>query len=327
LDRLNSITAQSDEAGILIDVASYSPFGESDTLTNCAFGFTGQRFDADTQLYHYKTRTYSPELGRFLQPDLAGYVSGLNLYSYLINNPFISTDPFGLTFWEDLQKWLTRSATESVYGPDSPETKLVQESVLGTYIQSQVITEHEAALKLYGAHSQTVKMDTFDAIWKTLIPSVGYTMLSTLFPLSYPPTTGDNLIFSGLPVAWLGAANIGIRRLNASSSKLTVTVSNTISWNSLLLHLGDSPAAEGASGRIGKLWEYFGYASLGAGLIGLDQIRANIARLDEVYPPFTQTFSWEIDIQPCPLQMTTSPGNGQAGKKFTVPPGLECPAI
>lgn len=101
-------------------------------------------------------------------------------------------------------------------------------------------------------------VDTF----RTLIPSIGYTIVSTLFPLSYPPTTGDNLIFSGLPVAWLGAANIGIRRLNGSSSKLTVTVSNTITWNSLLLHLGDSPTAEGASGWIRKLWEcFFGFSS------------------------------------------------------------------
>ncbi len=35
--------------------------------------------------------------GRFLERDPAGFVDGLNLYAYVINNPLQFLDPFGLT--------------------------------------------------------------------------------------------------------------------------------------------------------------------------------------------------------------------------------------
>jgi RHS repeat-associated protein len=74
----------------------YGTFGETSALAGTTFGFTGQRYDSDTGLYYYKNRYYSPTIGRFLQPDPAGYTDGLNLYIYAGNNAVMFADPLGL---------------------------------------------------------------------------------------------------------------------------------------------------------------------------------------------------------------------------------------
>jgi RHS repeat-associated protein len=92
-----SVIGVSNSAGAVTNKNVYGTFGETSALAGTTFGFTSQRYDSDTGLYYYKNRYYSPTIGRFLQPDPAGYVAGLNLYSYVNNSPCIYTDPFGLT--------------------------------------------------------------------------------------------------------------------------------------------------------------------------------------------------------------------------------------
>jgi len=58
--------------------------------------FTGRNYDSETGLYYYRARYYSSYIGRFLQTDPVGYAGGLNLYTYVGNNPLNWIDPFGL---------------------------------------------------------------------------------------------------------------------------------------------------------------------------------------------------------------------------------------
>ena len=58
--------------------------------------FTGREYDTETGLYYYRSRYYSPAIGRFLQRDPIGYLVDINLYRYCYNNPVIFTDPSGL---------------------------------------------------------------------------------------------------------------------------------------------------------------------------------------------------------------------------------------
>jgi uncharacterized protein RhaS with RHS repeats len=46
-------------------------------------------------LYYYRARYYDPTLGRFLQEDPIGFISEMNLYTYVLNNPVNYVDPYG----------------------------------------------------------------------------------------------------------------------------------------------------------------------------------------------------------------------------------------
>jgi RHS repeat-associated protein len=60
------------------------------------FLWTGQRHDAGVGLYHFKFRSYSPRLGRWIQRDPLMYVDGVSMYQYVSSDPLGWIDPLGL---------------------------------------------------------------------------------------------------------------------------------------------------------------------------------------------------------------------------------------
>jgi len=110
-DVLGSVVALTDSAGVVVERYTYDPYGKTliERLTangyqptaSSAFGnpwaWTGQRYDAETGLYAFFYRAYSPSLGRWLQRDPIGYVgTPLSLYLYGLANPLRWIDPLGL---------------------------------------------------------------------------------------------------------------------------------------------------------------------------------------------------------------------------------------
>jgi RHS repeat-associated protein len=58
--------------------------------------FQGGRFDAITGLYNFRNRDYSTTLGRWMQEDPIAYKGGSdNLYSFVGDDPYKATDPYG----------------------------------------------------------------------------------------------------------------------------------------------------------------------------------------------------------------------------------------
>jgi len=80
--------------GLTIAEADYDVI--SATTQNNSLTFQGQRYDAESGLYYFRNRYLSPVLGRFLQRDPMGYVDGMNLYTFIRNQPTTAVDPLGL---------------------------------------------------------------------------------------------------------------------------------------------------------------------------------------------------------------------------------------
>ena len=108
-DVLGSTTIVTDEHSDIVERVGYGPFGtpqfkDEDYLdlsnNRSAMGnrflFTGREWEEEIGLYYYRARFYSPQVGRFLQPDPIGLSGGdVNLYRYVRNNPANYSDPKG----------------------------------------------------------------------------------------------------------------------------------------------------------------------------------------------------------------------------------------
>jgi RHS repeat-associated protein len=77
----------------------YEAFGVSGGSAWTRYGFTGRERDAVTGMLYYRARWYDSQQGRFLIEDPIGMAGGLNVYSYVGNNPMNGIDPLGLKGW------------------------------------------------------------------------------------------------------------------------------------------------------------------------------------------------------------------------------------
>lgn len=103
-DAQGNITEVTTSAGVLTERYEYDIDGRvaildenGMLLTDSAIGnpwmYTARYYDSESGNFDFRSRAYSPHLGRFLQMDALGYVDGLNLYaSYFAVN---DTDPTG----------------------------------------------------------------------------------------------------------------------------------------------------------------------------------------------------------------------------------------
>lgn len=57
--------------------------------------FASKRLDPELGLIYFGKRYYDPQFGRWLTIDPAGFIDSVNLYQYVLNNPFRYVDPDG----------------------------------------------------------------------------------------------------------------------------------------------------------------------------------------------------------------------------------------
>ncbi|WP_223486311.1 RHS repeat-associated core domain-containing protein [Pseudomonas sp. A-RE-19] len=111
VDHLNSCTLELADDARMISQEIYYPFGETAWFTGTdmieasykTIRYSGKERDA-TGLYYYGFRYYMPWLQRWLNPDPAGAVDGLNLYRMVRNNPVRWVDVDGLAPVPDKNK-------------------------------------------------------------------------------------------------------------------------------------------------------------------------------------------------------------------------------
>ena len=97
-DHLGSSNVVLDGAGNLINTEEYTPFGETSfgSFRRKRYRFGGKERDEESGLNYHDARYFAPWLCRWVSCDPAGPVDGMNLYSYVKNQPTRLADASGM---------------------------------------------------------------------------------------------------------------------------------------------------------------------------------------------------------------------------------------
>jgi RHS repeat-associated protein len=109
-DNLDSITAITNETGALVERRSYDAWGKRRNVNGTSYanafvtpserhGYTGHEELDEVGLIHMNGRIYDQAINRFTSVDpiiqFPEDMQSYNAYSYVMNNPFVATDPSG----------------------------------------------------------------------------------------------------------------------------------------------------------------------------------------------------------------------------------------
>jgi RHS repeat-associated protein len=97
-DHLDSSSVVVDDVGNWVNREEYTPYGETSfgSFARKRYRFTGKERDEESGLNYHGARYYAPWLGKWISCDPAGTVDGLNLYTYVADNPIRLRDSSGL---------------------------------------------------------------------------------------------------------------------------------------------------------------------------------------------------------------------------------------
>ncbi|MGF6200372.1 RHS repeat domain-containing protein [Pseudomonas laurylsulfatiphila] len=144
-DHLQSSTMGLDQNADLISQEWYYPFGgtacfAARSATEAKYKtvrYSGKERDA-TGLYYYGFRYYAPWLQRWINPDPAGYVDGMNLFAMVRNRPINFGDQDG-----NIGKELTQDEMNSIEGQLIENKELLPEadliSVATSYLETKKV--------------------------------------------------------------------------------------------------------------------------------------------------------------------------------------------
>ncbi|WP_179947457.1 RHS repeat-associated core domain-containing protein [Wolbachia endosymbiont of Cylisticus convexus] len=102
-NHLDSVALELNDNAEIITYEEYLPFGGTALIagktarevTEKEYRYSGKERDESTGLYYYGARYYAPWLLRWINPDPAGTIDGLNLYLFVGGSPAIYRDKGG----------------------------------------------------------------------------------------------------------------------------------------------------------------------------------------------------------------------------------------
>ena len=106
VNQLGSPMTLTDKDGKITERIAYDAYGTptffnasgskiAESVVGNQILFTGREYDAETNAYYFRARTYQTQIGRFFQKDPLMYIDGLNDYSYVSNSTTYKCDPWG----------------------------------------------------------------------------------------------------------------------------------------------------------------------------------------------------------------------------------------
>lgn len=110
-DERGSTMGYTNQNGYSAVFNTYDEFGVPGAGNGFGMQYTGQFSLPSGGGYFYKTRSYNPNFGRFMQPDPIRYGGGPNIYVYASGDPINRIDPFGLDDLEDIYVNASRCPT------------------------------------------------------------------------------------------------------------------------------------------------------------------------------------------------------------------------
>jgi len=98
--RATSYGARSSVTPTPIKHLSTSGYDPAEDVALQPYGYTGRRYDNETDLWYFRARFFDAELGRFISRDPLGYVDGMSMYrGYFVPG---LVDPSGMIVCEEI---------------------------------------------------------------------------------------------------------------------------------------------------------------------------------------------------------------------------------
>jgi len=103
-NHLGSASLELDDQAQIISYEEYTPYGSTayqavrnQTETPKRYRYTGKERDEESGLYYHGARYYAPWLGRWMSADPIMLGDGINVFSYVSDNPIRKTDTAGFS--------------------------------------------------------------------------------------------------------------------------------------------------------------------------------------------------------------------------------------